>query len=70
MNSTQLSRLPLCAYQSVAAADKSGALDRGEYTMAMARRDVIRRLGLREKAAGEKDVKDAVKQAINDALVS
>lgn len=72
MNSTQSAQLPLRARQVVRAADKSGALDRGEFTMSAARRDVCERLGLglSAKAAEKKDVKDAIKQAVKDALVS
>lgn len=70
MDATQLRQLPKCARQVVREAEKSGALDRGEFTMGEARRAVCARLGISSEVAKEEDVKSAVKEAINDALVS
>lgn len=70
MNASQRTQLPKCARQVVREAEKSGALDRGEFTMGNARRAVAERLGLSTEVAKQEDVKSAVKEAINDALVS
>ncbi|BEI90340.1 uncharacterized protein CcaverHIS019_0304100 [Cutaneotrichosporon cavernicola] len=63
MNAAQLAKMPQAARAAVRAADKSGALDRGEFTMAVARADVIKRLGLTAKAGDDSSVKKEIKAA-------
>jgi hypothetical protein len=67
MNASQRAQLPKVARASVRAADKSGALDRGEYTMAVARADVLKRLDIDEV---DSEGRQAIKAAITEALVS
>lgn len=70
MDTAQRAKLPKLARAAVRAADKSGALDRGEFTMAVARADVLKRLCLPAEVGDETAVKKAVKQAVAEALVS
>ncbi|BEJ05893.1 hypothetical protein CcaverHIS641_0304150 [Cutaneotrichosporon cavernicola] len=70
MNAAQLAKMPQAARAAVRAADKSGALDRGEFTMAVARADVIKRLGLTAKAGDDSSVKKEIKAAVSDALAA
>jgi len=64
-----LSKIPAHAKKVVQRANKSGALDRGEFTMAAARAAVCESMGLEEGALDEGEAKAAVKQAVKDALV-
>ncbi|KLT42861.1 hypothetical protein CC85DRAFT_285208 [Cutaneotrichosporon oleaginosum] len=65
MDASKRAKLPQVARASVRAADKSGALDRNEYTMAVARADVLKRLNLTEvDSEGKKIIKEAVMKAL------
>lgn len=70
MNDKLRKKLPGAAERVVRKAMRSGAVDRGEFTMSEARRLVTIDLGLEEGALDAKDAKQLTREVIQEAIVS